>query len=203
MSVSDIRPSGINHCLAVVHELLDFAPQRILVQLSCPLQRDPLQLEVVTKTVVTEVRLQPIEEKAVAEIEVWTVWTLEDHRDVSTLHEIGGRSSTVWSCIVSLPENIREPYRVRSQASPQVARVLYEVDNRVGIDFFIRRHSSDGEPLVGSKCNHQHCLSISQRSPHHLRTRLGWCQPGAILLFSRLTLQVDPGFVLNSVLIAE
>lgn len=113
-----------------------------------------------------------------------TIWTLEDHRNVSTLQENTGHSCTAWLCIVPLPENIREPYRVGAQTPPQVARVSHEFESLLASIFFIRRHCSDGETLVGSEGNHYHCLSVSQRSPYHLGTRLSWCQPSAISLFS-------------------
>ena len=90
----------------MVNKLLDFAPLRIFVELSSSLQRGLFQLEMVTKIAVTEVRFHPVEEEAVAEIEVGTVRTLEDYRDASTFDEITHRSCTVWSCIVPLSKNV-------------------------------------------------------------------------------------------------
>ena len=93
-------PLCINHCLTVVYEILDFALRGIFAEMPCPLQRVLFQFDVVAKIAAAEVRFQPAEQEAVAEIEMWTVWTLKDHRDAKNLHEIADYSVTVWSCIV-------------------------------------------------------------------------------------------------------
>ena len=53
------------------------------------------------KIIIVEIRFQQIKKEAVAEIEVRTLWTLEDHRirNVATFHEITGQWSLV-HCVV-------------------------------------------------------------------------------------------------------